>query len=130
MSYDRGVQDFHGLKVWQKAHALTLAVYIATSDFPREEQYGLTSQIRRACSSVPANIAEGCGRDGDVEFSRFCRIAMGSACELDYHLLLAKDLKLLKEKEYAALWQSLNELKKMLSSLQRRLKAESLKLIA
>jgi four helix bundle protein len=89
------MKDFHALKVWRKAHQLTLAVYRITATFPRTEQYGLTSQLRRACSSVAANLAEGCGRDGDAEFARFCSIAMGSASELEYHLLQAKDLKLL-----------------------------------
>jgi four helix bundle protein len=92
------VQDYRHLKVWEKAHQLTLAVYKATVPFPKDELYGLTSQIRRACTSIPANIAEGCGRDGDAEFARFLRIAMGSASELDYHLLLARDLGFLNER--------------------------------
>ena len=83
------VKDFHELKVWQKAHQLTLAVYRITAAFPREERYGLTSQLRRACSSIAANLAEGCGRNGDAEFARFCSMAMGSASETEYHLLLA-----------------------------------------
>ena len=89
------MKDFHDLKVWQKAHALTLTVYRITADFPRQEQYGLTSQLRRASSSIPANLAEGCGRNSDAEFIRFCTIAAGSASELEYHLLLAHDLKLI-----------------------------------
>jgi hypothetical protein len=72
------VKDFHELKVWQKAHELTLAVYQVTATFPREELYGLTSQLRRCSSSIPANLAEGCGRNGAAEFARFCSIAMGS----------------------------------------------------
>ena len=88
------------LKVWQKAHQLTLKVYRITAAFPREELYGLTSQLRRACSSIAANLAEGCGRNGDMEFARFCSMAMGSASELEYHLLLAKDLKLIKPVDY------------------------------
>jgi four helix bundle protein len=71
---------------------LTLDLYEITKSFPKEELYGLTSQIRRSCSSIPANIAEGCGRDGDAELARFLQIAMGSASELEYHLLLANDL--------------------------------------
>jgi four helix bundle protein len=74
---------------------LTLAVYRATARFPREELYGLTSQIRRSCSSVPANLAEGCGRNADAELARFCSIAAGSASEMEYHLLLARDLGLI-----------------------------------
>jgi four helix bundle protein len=84
------MKDFHALKVWQKAHQLTLAVYQVTATFPREELYGLTSQLRRSCSSIPANLAEGCGRNGDAEFARFSCIAMGSASELEYHLLLGR----------------------------------------
>ena len=78
-----------------KAHNLTLLIYRATQKFPKEELYGLTSQIRRSCGSIPANIAEGCGRSGDVELARFLQIAMGSASELEYHILLARDLNLI-----------------------------------
>jgi four helix bundle protein len=97
------MKDFHELQVWQKAHQLTLAIYRVTAPFPREELFGLTSQLRRACSSIPANLAEGCGRTGDAEFSRFCSIAMGSASELEYHLLLGKDLGHIKSKDYQEL---------------------------
>src|SRR5713226_5621353 len=89
------MRDFRELKVWEKAHGLTLAVYTATARFPKEELYGLTTQIRRSCASIPANLAEGCCRSGDVEFARFLQIAMGSASELEYHVLLAHDLKIL-----------------------------------
>jgi four helix bundle protein len=83
------MQDFRDLRVWVLAHEVTLAVYRITAAFPREELFGLTSQIRRSAASIPANLAEGCGRNGNAEFARFCSIAMGSASELDYHLLLA-----------------------------------------
>ncbi len=89
------MKDFRHLKVWQKSHELTLAVYKATSLFPPDELYGLRSQIRRSCASIPANIAEGCGRNADGDFARFLQIAMGSASELEYHLLLVRDLNLL-----------------------------------
>jgi len=79
------MKDFRQLSVWEKAHRLTLAVYEATKPFPTDERYGLTSQIRRSCASIPANIAEGCGRAGDGEFRKFLQVAMGSATELDYH---------------------------------------------
>ncbi len=92
------MRDFRKLNVWDKAHRLTLAVYKITKDFPRDEAYGLTSQIRRCSVSIPANIAEGCGRKGEAEFGRFLGIAMGSASELEYHLLLASDLNTLKQK--------------------------------
>jgi len=119
------VKDFHELKVWQKAHQLTLAVYRITAAFPREELYGLTSQLRRCSASIPANLAEGCGRNGDAEFARFCSIAMGSASELEYHLLLAKDLKLIKPKDHADLILRATELKRMLTGLLQKLSAES-----
>ncbi len=120
----RGVKDFHELKVWQKAHQLTLAVYQITATFPREELYGLTSQLRRCSASIPSNLAEGCGRNGDAEFARFCSIAMGSASELEYHLLLAKDLKFIKPKDHAELSQRATELKRMLTALLQKLNAD------
>ena len=97
------MQNFKSLKVWQKSHELTLAIYKATANFPKDELYGLTSQIRRACASIPANIAEGCGRTGKAELARFLQVAMGSASELEYHLLLAHDLGLLRDGEYKLL---------------------------
>ena len=118
------MKDFHELKVWQKAHQLTLAVYRATAAFPREELYGLTSQLRRACSSIAANLAEGCGRNGDAEFASFCSMAMGSASELEYHLLLAKDLKLINLADYEELGQGTIELKRMLTALMQKLNAD------
>ena len=104
------------------AHALTLEAYRATAKFPRDEQYGLTSQIRRAASSIPANIAEGCGRASDAEFARFLQIAMGSASELEYHLLLARDLELIDEVEHAALNAHAIQAKRMLSTFFKRLR--------
>jgi four helix bundle protein len=118
------VKDFRELKVWQKAHELTLAVYRITATFPREELYGLTSQLRRACSSIAANLAEGCGRSGDAEFARYCSIAMGSASEVEYHLLLAKDLKLIKPADYQELATRATELKRMLTGLLQKLNAD------
>ena len=94
------MEDFRDLKVWTKAHDLTLNVYRSTRAFPKEEMYGLTSQIRRASASIGANIAEGCGRRSDPEMKRFVQIARGSASELEYHLLLAKDLQLLTVEEF------------------------------
>jgi len=112
------------MKVWDKAHRLVVAVYEATARFPKEEIYGLTSQIRRAAGSVPANIAEGCGRDGDVELARFCQIAMGSASELEYHLLLARDLNLLPMGDYKRLESDVIDVKKMLASFIQKLRAD------
>lgn len=119
------MRDFRELKVWEKGHQLTLAVYKATTTFPRDELYGLTSQIRRACASIPANIAEGCGRSGDAELARFFQIAMGSASELEYHLLLAHDLAFLNDSDYKHLDREVTEVKRMLTSFIQKLKAES-----
>jgi four helix bundle protein len=113
------MRNYHDLKVWEKGHALTLAVYHVTYCFPKEEIYGLTSQIRRAAVSIPANIAEGCGRDTQAEMNRFCLIAMGSSNELEYYLLLAHDLKYLDEAAYNNLQLQLAEVKRMLASLIR-----------
>jgi four helix bundle protein len=118
------MRNFRELKVWEKSHRLTLAVYKATSSFPREELYGLTSQIRRSSASIPANIAEGCGRSGEAELARFLRIAMGSASELDYHLLLARDLALLNNVDYNPLANDVEEIKRMLTSLIQKLTAD------
>jgi four helix bundle protein len=118
------VKDFRDLQVWHKAHQLTLAVYRHTTTFPREERYGLTAQLRRSSSSIAANLAEGCGRNGDAELARFCSIAMGSASELEYHLLLAKDLKLLAAADHTALTDQTTEVKRMLTGLLQKLTAD------
>jgi four helix bundle protein len=119
------LQSFRNLKVWEKAHGLTLDVYKLSRTFPREEIYGLTSQMRRSSASIGANIAEGTCRKGDVEFGRFVQIAMGSASELEYHLLLAKDLELLKSLDYERLAEEVIEVKRMLASLLLKLRADS-----
>src|SRR5882724_1773691 len=111
------MKDFRNLKVWQKSYELTLMVYRATRSFPKEEQFALTSQIRRAASSVPANIAEGCCRNGDAEFARFLYIAMGSASELQCHLLLGRDLGFMPAAASQSLESNVSEVKRMLSSL-------------
>jgi four helix bundle protein len=99
------MQDFKQLRVWQKSHSLALRVYSATATFPEPERYGLTSQMRRAAASVPANIAEGCGRGGRAELRQFLHASSGSASELEYFLLLARDLRLITEKQYDVLEQ-------------------------
>ncbi len=119
------MKDFRQLKVWQKAHALTLEVYRITGEFPRSERYGLTSQLRRSVSSVPSNIAEGCGRGTDADFARFLQIALGSASEVEYQLLLAHDLRFLSPPVHQAAAERTTEVKRMLTSLLRKLKAES-----
>jgi four helix bundle protein len=118
------VKNFRELKVWEKAHKLVIKVYGLTKKFPKEEVYGLTSQIRRSCTSIPTNIAEGCGRDSQLELTRFLVIAMGSANELEYLLLLANDLRLMEDGEHKVISNDLIEVKKMLSSFINKLKAD------
>jgi four helix bundle protein len=118
------MQSFKNLKVWEKAHVLTLDVYQSSKPFPREEIYGLTVRCRQR-RHLLANIAEGSCRRGDVDFARFLQIAAASASELDYHLLLARDLKLLEEPDYERLSGRTVEVKRMLASLMKTLRAES-----
>ncbi|HMB24019.1 MAG TPA: four helix bundle protein [Anaerolineales bacterium] len=117
------MKDFRSLKVWGKAHGLTLAIYKSTAQFPKQELYSLTNQIQRAAVSVPANIAEGCGKDSDAELKRYFVIAMGSASELEYLLLLAHELDYLQVDNYQALQNDLVETRKMLNSFIQTLKA-------
>jgi len=117
------MKDFRQLKVWEKSHQLALAVYRATRVFPKEELYGLTSQIRRASMSIPTNIAEGCGRNTDAEFARFLQIAMGSASETEYQLILARDLEFLPKEVYEKLHNDTEEVKRMVASLLKTLRA-------
>lgn len=117
------MRDFKEFKVWEKSHSLTFGVYKITATFPKEELYGLTSQIRRACASIPANIAEGCGRSGNAELARFLQIAMGSASELEYHLLLARDLKFLNTLDYDVFSNRVVEVKRMLTALLKKVRA-------
>jgi len=119
------MQSFYDLKVWQKSHQLVLEIYQATGSFPKEELYGLTNQIRRAAISIPSNIAEGCCRQSDVEFARFLQIAMGSASEVEYQLLLARDLKYLPEDRYESVHGKIVEVKQMLSAFLKKLRADS-----
>ncbi len=117
------MQSFRNLKVWRKSHELVLATYRATAKFPSSELYGLTSQTRRADASIPANIAEGCGRNGDIEFARFLQIAMGSASELEYHFILAHDLGYLSSQDYQLLDALVTEVKQMLAAFIQRLRS-------
>jgi len=116
------MQDFRDLKVWQRAHALTLSIYRETRGFPKEERYGLTSQLRRAAASIPANLAEGRLRPTDKDFARFVGIALGSAAEVDYFLQLVRDLGFVESARCDALNGDINEIKKMLSALHTRLR--------
>ncbi len=118
------LKDFRQLKVWDRAHQLTLAIYPVTATFPRNETYGLTSQMRRAASSIPSNIAEGCRREGDAELSRFCLMARGSASELEYQILLARDLNIIESRQHEQLTQQAVEIKRMLTVFVQKLNAE------
>ncbi len=118
------MRDFRGLQVWRKSHQLALAVYKATAPFPRQEMFGLTSQIRRAAASVPANIAEGCGRAGGADLARFLQMGMGSASELEYHVLLAHDLGFLADPAYVRLTKEVIEVKKMLTALIQKVSSD------
>ena len=117
------MRDFRELKVWEKAHLLTLKIYNVTKGYPKEELYGLTSQIRRACVSIPTNIAEGCVRSSDADFARFLYIALGSTSELEYLIVLSNDLKFIENKLQVELNNEINEIKKMSITLIKKLKA-------
>jgi len=120
------MKDFRNVKVRGRAHELTLKLYRTTGRFPREELFGLTSQIRRCSASFGANIAEGCGKRGNAEFQRFLQIASGSASELDYHLLLAHHLNLITREHYQRVAGDLLHLRKKLTSLLQKVEAERL----
>jgi four helix bundle protein len=107
------MQDFRNLLVWKKAHELVLEIYRQTGGLPKSEMYGLTSQIRRAAASIPENIAEGCGKHGDAELARYLQIAMGSASELEYELILANDLNYFEPAQIQSLEIRLIEVRKM-----------------
>lgn len=118
------MKDFRNLVVWEKAHVLALKVYAVTKSFPKEEQYGITAQIRRAAVSIPTNIAEGCCRKGSLDFARFLQISVGSASEVEYLLLLAYDLKMLSCTEQKNLIMDVQEIKRMLSAFLKKLNAD------
>ena len=119
------MRNYRDLQTWNKAHNLTLELYKLSRYFPKEEIYGLTSQLRRAASSIGANLAEGCGRQSNPEFARFVRISMGSASELDYHLLLSRDLGFLENTTYDRVSKGLTEVRKMLASLLSTVEIET-----
>lgn len=118
------MRNFKDLEVWIEAHKIALDVYKITSSFPKEEMYGITSQLRRSVLSVPNNIAEGCGRGSQAELKRFCDIAMGSASEVEYLLLFCRDLTLLKEESYVEINERLVVLKKRLNAFIQKLKSK------
>ena len=119
------LQNFRNLEVWKKSHKLTLRIYESTSQFPREEIYGLTSQIRRACASIPTNIAEGSGRETAADFARFLQIAVGSASEVEYLIFLAHDLKYITSDQYTELMDTTIRVRKMLIALLKRIRTSS-----
>jgi len=118
------MKDFHRLQVWRKAHSFTLLVYRATGAFPKHELFGLTSQLRHASASIAANIAEGCGRTGNAEMLRFLNMAQGSASEVQYHLLLCRDLGYLGAQQYNALGDAAGEVKRMLVGLITKIRED------
>ncbi|MEM9830192.1 MAG: four helix bundle protein [Bacteroidota bacterium] len=117
--------DFRTLRVWESFHEIVLRVYVLTKNFPTSEAYGLTSQIRRASVSIAANIAEGCGRSSDAELNRFLIIAMGSASELEYELLLAKDLSYISQADYEQIQEDIIIAKKMLNNFIKKIKSRT-----
>jgi four helix bundle protein len=118
------MSDFRRLVVWQKAHALALQTYAFTSGFPKEERYGLVSQLRRAATSVGSNLAEGCGRETPREMAYLTRIALGSIQELQYQLLLSKDLGWIETADFQPIEASANEVRAMLHALHRSLRQQ------
>ena len=116
------MKNFRDLKVWGKAHKLTLDIYAGTKNFPKEELYGLTSQLRRAATSIPTNIAEGCGRGSDRELAQFAQIAAGSTSEVEYLLQLSHELGYIGQEVYQELQNQTVEIRKMLASLIQTLR--------
>ena len=111
------MQNYKDLKVWEKAHQFTLMVYETSKHFPKEELYGLTKQLRRSAYSIPANIAEGCGKNTKADFANFLNIALGSANESEYFILLTKDLAYINTEKFETLSKLINEIKAMLIAL-------------
>ncbi len=119
------MKNFRDLKVWTKAHQLALNIYHVSKSFPKEEQFGITSQIRRAALSIPTNIAEGCGRGSDSDFARFIQIAFGSASEVEYQIFFCRELHFIQENIYSTLSNDVIEIKKSLTALLKKLRADS-----
>jgi four helix bundle protein len=119
------VQNFRDIKVWQKGHQLTLDVYKLTNAYPKSELFALTSQMRRAAMSVPANVAEGCVQSSDAGFAKFLYHPLGSASELEYYFELSKDLEFIKPDAYETLFKKVTEVKRMLTPFINKLKADN-----
>ena len=115
------MRNFKKYDIWKLSHQLTLTIYTISNSFPKDETYNLVSQIRRSTLSIPTNIAEGCGRNSDKEFNQFLNIALGSATETEYLILLAKDLNYLNEVNYLLLDQQINTIKSKIYTLKNKL---------
>ena len=118
------MRNYKNFLIWQKSHQLTLDIYKTTVSFPKDEIFGLISQMKRSSSSIPTNIAEGCGRNSDKDFCRFLYIAFGSANELEYQILLSIDLSFINNENGQKLLYQIEEVKKMLNGLITKLNAE------
>lgn len=119
------MRNFRELQIWNRSHELTLEIYRITREFPKAETYGLVSQMRRSASSIPTNIAEGCGRNTEKDFARFLDNASGSASELEYQLILAHDLAYIPQDTYEKTTTELTEIKRMLNAFLQKLTANS-----
>lgn len=119
------MKDFRNLSAWQKGHKLAIIIYKKTKNYPKEEVYGITSQLRRAIVSIPTNLAEGCGRGSDKDFAKFVQIAIGSASESEYLILLSNELGYIDKDEYEELTKSVCEIKRMLTALIKNLHKEN-----
>ena len=115
------MRDFKKYDIWKLSHSFTLKIYDVTKSYPKEEIYGMISQIRRASSSIPTNISEGCGRDSDAEFNRYLTIAVGSASEVEYLIILSKDLNYIDEDSFTELNQEINTIKRKIYTLKQKL---------
>lgn len=115
------MRDFRNYEAWQLSHKLVLEIYLLTKDFPSEEKFGLTSQIRRSSASIPTNFAEGSSKASEKDFTRFIDIALGSATEVDYQLELSKDLKYISEEKFLTLNNKIISIKKLLFALRQKI---------
>ena len=119
------MKDYHDLEVWRRSHELVLDIYRISNLFPDDERFGLIAQLRRSAASIPANLAEGCGRRSDTELARFVEIAHGSASETEYHLLLARDLDYIDNSRHRPVADEISQIKRMLGAFSRKLRAPS-----
>jgi len=115
------MRDFKKYDIWKISHVFTLKIYELSKSYPKDEIYGIVSQIRRASSSIPTNISEGCGRTSDAEFNRFLTIALGSASEVEYLIILSKDLNYIDEDSFTELNQEINIIKRKIYTLKQKL---------